>query len=530
VRKKSYLTITDQFCGAGGSSQGARAVSRKYKGGIELTLALNHWKLAIETHSTNFPQTRHDCTDVSAADPRWYPSTDILITSPECTNHSLAKGKKYVRQQIEMYEKGTLDPSAERSRATMWDVPRFAEYHKYNLIIVENVVDARKWINWDAWLKAMIDQGYDYKCCYFNAMHFHPVPQSRDRLYVVFWKKKNKAPDLNFNPRAYCPACGKDIEAVQRWKKPDFKWGRYRRQYVYTCPIHGEIVEPYYYAAFNAIDWSDLGIRIGDRDKPLAPNTIERIKYGLKKYGREPLIVTGRYTSGVGCRVRAVTKDSLPTQPGDQSHYLFSPAVLIKNYAGRFKEKYSAVDIRDAFHTITTVDHHALLSTPFIVKAEHSSHINVRGIKEPFQTQTTRQSMGLVVPFIIDMNRTGKARSIDESLATITAGGIKNGIITHESWNAFINYYYNSPQSSHMLESFDTIPTKDRMHLVHYKTPKIEDCYYRMLKPPEIHIGMGFDDGYIVLGSNKDKVKQYGNAVCPPKMEWLLERVIESLN
>lgn len=53
--KHSYLTITDQFCGAGGSSQGARRLSRKMGGGLEIALAMNHWRLAIETHNTNFP-------------------------------------------------------------------------------------------------------------------------------------------------------------------------------------------------------------------------------------------------------------------------------------------------------------------------------------------------------------------------------------------------------------------------------------------------------------------------------------------
>jgi DNA (cytosine-5)-methyltransferase 1 len=128
-KKNSHITFTDQFCGAGGSSQGVRNLSRKHAGGIEVKLALNHWKLAIETHNTNFPDTVHDCTDISAADPRRYPSTDILITSPECTNHSLAKGKKIVQKQIDLFTAGKLDPAAERSRATMWDVPRFAEYH-----------------------------------------------------------------------------------------------------------------------------------------------------------------------------------------------------------------------------------------------------------------------------------------------------------------------------------------------------------------------------------------------------------------
>lgn len=74
-RKNTYLTATDQFCGAGGSTSGAK------KGGVEVKMALNHWQLAIETHNTNHPEVDHDCTDIQACDPRRYPSTDILITS-----------------------------------------------------------------------------------------------------------------------------------------------------------------------------------------------------------------------------------------------------------------------------------------------------------------------------------------------------------------------------------------------------------------------------------------------------------------
>src|SRR5690349_1294033 len=155
MMKQSYVTVTDQFCGAGGSSLGASTA------GAEVKLAMNHWKLAVETHNTNFPETLHDCTDISACDPRRYPSTDILITSPECTNHSLAKGRQRKYQaQLDMFGKLQLDPAEERSRATMWDVPRFAEYHNYNLIVVENVVDARYWVMWDAWLHAMQCLGY----------------------------------------------------------------------------------------------------------------------------------------------------------------------------------------------------------------------------------------------------------------------------------------------------------------------------------------------------------------------------------
>ena len=59
------LTITDLFCGAGGSGLGASVVP-----GVSLRTAVNHWALAVESHAANFPDTDHDCADISQADPR----------------------------------------------------------------------------------------------------------------------------------------------------------------------------------------------------------------------------------------------------------------------------------------------------------------------------------------------------------------------------------------------------------------------------------------------------------------------------
>jgi site-specific DNA-cytosine methylase len=73
------LTVTDLFCGAGGSSTGAIQVP-----GIQVRTAMNHWARAIETHNTNHPDVDHVC-----ADPEYIATTDILWASPECTNHSV---------------------------------------------------------------------------------------------------------------------------------------------------------------------------------------------------------------------------------------------------------------------------------------------------------------------------------------------------------------------------------------------------------------------------------------------------------
>lgn len=249
--KNSYITCTDQFCGAGGSSIGAT------RAGAEVRLAMNHWKLAIETHNTNFPNVDHDCTDISAVDPRRYPSTDILITSPECTNHSLAKGKPRQFYQKDLFGTVLIDPAEERSRATMWDVPRFAEYHDYRLIYVENVVDAGKWRLFDAWLHAMHALGYEHQVVYFNSMFSWPTPQSRDRMYTVFWKKGNKKPDLEFRPPAYCLHCQANTEGIQTWKKPHQKWGRYKAQYFYRCSRCHKQVEPSVTEPLNTFTGND---------------------------------------------------------------------------------------------------------------------------------------------------------------------------------------------------------------------------------------------------------------------------------
>lgn len=568
AKKKSYITVTDQFCGAGGSSQGVRRLSQRYGGGLEVKLALNHWKLAIETHNTNFPDTFHDCTDISACDPRRYLSTDILITSPECTTHSPAGGNnhKALKKQMDMFSADKIDPATERSRATMWDVCRFAEYHSYNCIIVENVVEAKtRWPLFDVWLTAMHTLGYNHKCVYLNSRHCHPTPQSRDRMYIVFWKKGNKAPKLNYMPVAFCSKCSRDVNAVQTWKNVSKQFGKYRQQYVYCCSTCTSIVEPYYYAAFNCIDWSDIGIRIGDRSKPLSPNTIKRIDYGLKKYGKQSFVVNTlnktHNESHINARSKSVVEQMF-TQTTAGGQALVNPFIVNDQHTTGIDFRVKGVD--ENLPSIATVNNLKLI-TPFIIKGEHSTQQGyVKGVHETIQTQTVRQTMALITPlvvmakgqskskpaseamstqtsminhgtltppFLIEMHRNGYARPVHDEINTVTAGGVKTGIVTNEVWNSFIAQYYGGSNCiNHISEEIGTVTTTDRSGLVTYQELSIEDCYYRMLKPREIKLAMAFDHDYIVLGSGKDQVKQLGNAVTPPAMEWLVQQCVESLS
>lgn len=527
-RKKSFITITDQFCGAGGSSIGATLA------GGEVRLAMNHWKLAIETHNTNFPDVDHECTDISAVDPRRYASTDILITSPECTNHSLAKGKPRRFYKEDLFGNVLIDPSEERSRATMWDVPRFAEYHDYNIIVVENVVDAGKWRMWEAWLLAMHSLGYEHEVVYFNSMFALPTPQSRDRLYTVFWKRGNKKPNLEFRPTAHCIHCGRDVESIQTWKRGK-RWGRYKAQYIYRCPNCHNEVTPYYFAAFNAIDWTLQAERIGDRAVPLKPKTLARIKYGLDAYGRQVMIVTGRYTSGIECRVKNANEDPLPTQPGDASHAVALPwlietahsqgngkyskganepmstqttaqtlgivaGFLTKNYGGGAKPEYMSSGLDEAAGTLTTSGNQSLLTLPPKFK-----------------------KMALLEPgFIADMRGNSEASRLDEPLMCVTSTGSHHALL---SAGSFLSYYYGTQQASGIGDPLHTMTGVDRAALIQaLDSLKVEDLYFRMLQHHEIGKAMAFPQTYVVLGTKREKVKQYGNAVTPPVMRMLIER------
>lgn len=57
------IHAADLFCGAGGTSTGVAQACRNLGYGLDL-LAINHWDIAIATHSKNYPGMRHICWPV----------------------------------------------------------------------------------------------------------------------------------------------------------------------------------------------------------------------------------------------------------------------------------------------------------------------------------------------------------------------------------------------------------------------------------------------------------------------------------
>ena len=386
------LTLTDLFCGAGGSSTGAIQIP-----GVKVRFAANHWPLAIETHNTNHPDADHLCADLSQIDPRVFPRTTMGWFSPECTNHTIAKGRKRVDAQPDLFGEILPDEAAERSRATMWDVVRFTEYHRYELVFVENVVDAWHWQPFQAWLMAMDSLGYDHHIVFVNSMHaqvFGPgAPQSRDRMYVVFWRKGNQRPDFDrlVRPAAVCPTCG-PVRAMQSWKRHDRPaWGRYRAQYVYRCPnakCRNQVIEPVFRPAADIIDWELRGQRIGDRAKPLADKTMARIRAGMDRYWA-PLLVPvegreGKAATPVGQPIRTMTA---------RAETAFAFMAELRGGGSKHRA------VTDALATVTASgNHHGLVTTYY------GKGVNTRPAADPLSTVTATEGHALLTRPAIDID------------------------------------------------------------------------------------------------------------------------------
>ncbi|MEU4801202.1 DNA cytosine methyltransferase [Actinosynnema sp. NPDC023587] len=519
------LTVTDLFCGAGGSGLGATAVP-----GVQLAMAANHSPRAIETHSSNFPFCAHDCADISQVEPRRYRRTNILWASPECTNHSVAKGRKRTADTPTLFDEPVPDHVAERSRATMWDVPRFAEVHRYDAVIVENVVDAAAWPPFRAWLMAMDSYGYDHHVVFLNSMHAPAIaapraPQSRDRMYVVFWRKGNPRPDLDIRPAGWCAGCDRQVETRQAFKArgrswPLARWGKYRSQYLYVCttPGCGRQVEPYTLPAASAIDWSTPGERIGDRDKPLSDKTIARIRAGLERYGKPMTIEASGNTfvrtdaNGRPSYARAWPVDQpTATLTTSQTRALLVPS------GGTWNEEAQPTGLLP-FRARTTRENEALV-VPY-----YSAAGTAHPADRPIGTLTTLDRYGLA--FIAELRGGGSTvRDVRVPLATVTAAGNHHMLVRHNTARGNEGYL-----STPVTEPMRTLTTAGHQSLVGWDTrPQVEDCTFRMLQVSEIQAAMAFTPDYIVTGTKRERVRQLGNGVTPPAAEFLVRAVARSL-
>ncbi len=159
-------TFVDLFCGGG---FGARGAVRG--GGIPL-LGLDAWDLATKTYRANFPDAeviteRIENVNIEKLGKSFRP--DVLLTSPECTSHSIARGAK---------------PGLESSRETALGIVPWITSMEPRWVIVENVNRMKKWDRHDELVKSIETLGYAVSDLHLNASDFG-TPQARKRMFLV---------------------------------------------------------------------------------------------------------------------------------------------------------------------------------------------------------------------------------------------------------------------------------------------------------------------------------------------------------
>ena len=506
------VTITDLFAGAGGSSTGAA------EAGAEVVIAANHWALACEVHQENHPTTDHATADIHQADPRYFPRTDVLWASPECTKWSVAQGKAAADLDPGLFEDPLSDEAATRSRMLMFDVPRFAEHHRYELVIVENVVDVATRVEYraafDRWLTEMHKLGYRSRPLYLNSMHAHqlgdPAPQSRDRIYVVFWRGGNRAPDLDrwTRPYASCPTHGR-VQAIQAWKNPRNQRGRYRSQYVLRCPgieCRNQMVEPAWLPASAAIDWSIPGTRIGDRDRPLAAKTMARIEAGLRRYAALPQLVPAGGTWNDASQPASWPMRARTTRDSEG---------LLVPVEGRTGKSAMSLDV--PMRTMTTRNETGLI---VMLRGQNAA----KSVGAPLDTFAANGFHHALVM----RNNTARgdvgqmSTPVTEPLRTLTTAGHQSLI----QWGDLV-VDFNGPARS----TADPLPTQTTVDgdAIASRAVDVEDCQFRMLDPSETARGMAFPADYRWKGNRRERQRLAGNAVCPPNARDLIAAAIDSL-
>lgn len=430
------LLVADLFCGAGGSSTGAKKAIESLGRTMTLT-CVNHWDRAIETHQRMHPGARHYCMDVASARPiELVPEgrLDLLMASPTCTYHSRARGGR---------------PTSDQQRMDPWHVVTWLTELRVARLLIENVPEFVDWGPVDARTGRPIKSK--------KGVYFREWIATLERLgYRVEWKILN------------CADYG-DATTRRRF----FLLGRLKGRVVWPEPTHAkepahDLLAPRrrWRAARECIDWSLRGRSIFDRKVPLAARTIQRIYAGAVRFGwPEPFIVVLR--NHMDARSIDVP---LPTIAARGTHVGLAQPVLIRSDShGARKIKGRSPD--EPLQTIVGSGGIAI-AEPFILQAAHGvapherdhTKRRVRSMDEPVGTiHAGGGSYGVVEPFILSQASGGAPRPVRDPMPTITTGGQRG------EGTALITPYYGSGSGKNCKtvdEPLDTVTTLDRFGMV----------------------------------------------------------------
>ena len=201
-------------------------------------------------------------------------------------------------------------------------------------------------------------------------------------------------------------------------------------------------------------------------------------------------------------------------------------AFLAKHYGGNYTGP--GVGLDEPAHSVTTVDHHALVTAQIVGVGGRAGQSRPRDVSEPLQTMTTKADAAMVTSHLIKLRGTCRdGQTTDEPMPTITAGGQHVG----EVKTTLAVEDYDEERAQQVLAFLQKYCGEDSTGLVDIGgvTYRIVDIGMRMLQPHELYRAQGFPEWYIIdqdyrgVKYAKDKqVARCGNAVPPPFAEALV--------
>ncbi|MTD47176.1 hypothetical protein GKE82_23525 [Conexibacter sp. W3-3-2] len=557
------------FAGAGGDLNAAEMAA------VRPLVAANHATDSIRTHRVHGAELW--LGDIAISDPRRLDlsQVDILYGSPECDAHSPSRNQ---REMIRNLGPWNPDRAMQRSRVTMYDPLRFAiAWPNIKACILENVTEsATRWRGFRDWVQEWHKAGFTLQAASLNGAFMRyrglePSAQARDRVFYVATRKTIPVPDLTITVEGLCLDCDLVVDGVQTWKPaairnagplgPIGKYGP-RGQYQYTCPRCTAPIAPFITAAAQALDWSDLGQVIGDRAKPLAPKTMDRIRRGLEKIRADQLVPLDRL--GYPKRTRPVWLAPAFTQTARRDQGLLLPDTLGAAQIA-LRQNSAPRSITDPAITVAaTGNHHAL------VLSNMANNVPRLAGSEPAGTVTSGNRLALVKPDEAMLVQTGantyerpgytRAWSVSEPAKTIN-GTLDRALVTgppREPGDGVVVGNYGGKGGGHVTCTL-TNPTRTMTAAGQSALARVDDgrltqadpitdedvarSRFRMLRPDEIQRLMGLEyrlqpntDGtftkvpFVLMGrSNRSNVRMSGNAIVPACEAILTDRVLDAI-
>ena len=468
---KRIITAADAFSGCGGATTGFEQKAEEF-GLDHVSVAVNHWDIAINTMTANHPKVKAVRADMMTLLPSDVlgGQLDFFWASPSCTHHSRAKGGRPRENQL-------------RSQPEL--LYPWIDYGRPKFIVIENVPE---FVEWGP----------------LNAKNM-PIKKMKGKFFIHFIEGiKLRGYDVDW--RVVCCADYGDATTRKRLFIKAVRRGCGKIEWPH--PTHAENPKTDLFgtklkkwrAISECLDFDDIGKSVFNRPKPLAEKTMRRIADGMMKYCGIDL---RPFLMKIDREVVAKSVDKpIPTITAGGGHYALCQPFLVKSNNNQTVES-----VDGPVSTIVAGTVHHALCTPFVV--DHTNNGKARSVDKPIPAQTTKDHVSLITPMVLGQQGGAECRPIDCPAPTIaTSGAIR--LIT-----PFVVDNANGGIIRGAEEPMNTVTVKDQ-HMGVFpmlEDGRIIDIYIRMLKPSELAAAHSFPADYVLTGNRGQQIKQIGNSV-----------------